>query len=106
MARSFRWRRSRYDRRAGLLVLSGLAVFVLGVFVTVVLGGGALIGRTDSPHVGLSIVATAVVALGFEPVQSRLERLAARWVHRGQLSPYEVLSRFSETVTGSYASEE
>jgi signal transduction histidine kinase len=89
-----------------LLVLSGLVLFVLLVYVVVVLGGGALIGHTSSPHVGLSVLATAVVALGFEPVRSRLEVLTSQAVHGGRQPPYEVLSRISQALTGSYSSEE
>jgi signal transduction histidine kinase len=99
-------RRSRREWLAAALVLAGLTVFVLLVYVVIVLGGGALIGHTDSPDVTLSVLATAVVALAFEPVQSRLEGRASRAVHGGQLSPYDVLSRFSETVTGSHPAEE
>ena len=73
---------------------------------SVVVGGGALIGRTDSPSLALSVLATAVVALGFEPVQSALEACAGRLVYGGLPTPYDVLSRFSETVTGGYATEE
>jgi signal transduction histidine kinase len=91
---------------ATLLVLSGLAVFVVVVYVVVVLGGGVLIGHTSSPQVGLSVLATAVVALAFGPVQSWLERLASKAVHAGKLSPYDVLTRFSKAVTGSFAAEE
>lgn len=104
-----RWRatgRSRPDRRARLLVLGGLGAFVVGTYVVVVLGGGALIGQTDSPNLALSVLATAVVALGFEPVQSRLEHAVTDLVHGGTPSPYDVLSRFSETVTGGYTTEE
>jgi signal transduction histidine kinase len=96
-----RWRREWRER---VLVLGGLAAFVVLVYVVVVLGGGALVGRTDSPDLTLSIVATAIVALGFEPVQRRLEALARE--RGGVASPYDVLSRFSETVTGGYPSEE
>ncbi len=94
------------DRRVRLIVLAGLAGFVGGVYVLVVVGGGALIGRTDSPSVTLSVLATAVVALGFEPVRARLEAYAGRLLHGGTASPYDVLSRFSETVTGGYATGE
>ena len=62
-----------------LLVLLGLAGFVIWVYVVVVLGGGAVIGRTDSPNVTLSVVATTVVALSFARVQRSLEHAAARW---------------------------
>jgi signal transduction histidine kinase len=97
---------ARGDRRARLLVWAGLAGFVVGVYVVVVLGGGALIGRTDSPNLALSVLATAVVALGFERVQEPLEEASRRLVAGGTPSPYDVLSRFSETVTGGYATEE
>jgi two-component sensor histidine kinase len=98
--------RTRHERRARAVVLAGLGVFVVGTYVVVVLGGGALVGQTDSPSLGLSVLATAVVALGFEPVQARLEAAATRLVRGGTPSPYDVLSRFSETVTGGYATEE
>jgi signal transduction histidine kinase len=99
-------RRSRSEVLGALVVLGGLTSFVLLVYVVVVLGGGALLGRTSSPHLGLSVLATAVVALGFDPVQTRLESVAARAVHGGQPSPYELLRRFSETLAGSHAAEE
>ncbi len=94
--------RSWQRRRARVVVVAGLAVFVVAVYVVVVLGGGALLGRTKSPDLILSVLATAVVALAFEPVQSRLEHLVAR----GTASPYDVLRRFSETVTSGYATDE
>ena len=73
---------------------------VTAVYVVVVLGGGLLIGHTDSPHVGLSILATAIVALGLEPLRSWLEAVAKRWVQGDRATPYDVLSRFSESLTG------
>jgi signal transduction histidine kinase len=91
---------------ADVLVLLGLAGFVLLVFVVVVLGGGALTGHNSSPDVTLSVLATALVALAFDPVQTRLEQAVARSVGASQSSPYDVLRAFSATVTGSYPSEE
>jgi len=87
-------------------VITGLVAFVITVYVVVVLGGGVLIGKTSSPSLPLSVLATAIVALAFEPVQTRLERAAAELLRGGAPSPYEVLSRFSENVTGSYPTEE
>lgn len=81
-------------------------VFVVLVYVVIVLGVGALIGHTSSPHLGLSVLATAVVALGFGPVQSWLETLMSRLVHGGRASPYEVLSRFSSDLTGTSAKDD
>ena len=78
-----------------LVVMVGLASFVIGAYVVVVLGGGAIIGRTDSPSLLLSVVATAAVALLFAPVQAALERVATRMGLRRSATPYDVLSRFS-----------
>jgi signal transduction histidine kinase len=98
--------RLRGDLLGRVVVLGGLAGFVVTTYVVVVLGGGALVGQTDSPDLTLSVLATAVVALGFEPVQHRLEQAARRLVDGGTPTPYDVLSRFSETVTGGYTTEE
>jgi signal transduction histidine kinase len=102
------WGRQRTGREqlAALLALGGLVVFVVLVYVLIVLGGGALIGHISSPHAGLSVLATAVVALSFGRVQSRLEAVMSRLVHGGSQSPYEVLSRFSPAVTGGSAKDD
>ncbi len=98
--------RLRRGGRHRLVVVVGLAVFVLGVYVIVVLGGGGLIGRTDSPSLPLSVLATAVVALMFAPVQAGLERAAASLGLAGTAAPYDVLRHFSQTVQDGYATEE
>jgi signal transduction histidine kinase len=89
--------------RNQLVVTVGMAGFVVGLYVVVVLGGGALIGRTESPSLPLSVLATAAVALFFAPVQAGLERVATMMGYGAAATPYDVLSRFSETVTGGYA---
>ena len=91
---------TRRDRRVALVVLGGTFLSVCAVYVVVVLGGGLLIGHTDSPHVGLSILATAIVALGLEPLSSWLEGVAKRWVQGDRATPYDVLSRFTESLAG------
>ena len=93
-------------RRATAVVWIGLAAYVLGVYLVLVLGGGALIGRTSSPHLGLSVLATTVVALGFERVQTWLDDWASRVILGGRRSPYDVLTRLAETATAEYPSEE
>lgn len=87
------------------VVFLGQAGFVVWVYVVVVLGGGALIGRTDSPSVPLSVLATTVVALSFARVQEALGRATTRW-GLARPSPYDVLSHFSDAVTGAYARDE
>ena len=88
------------------MVIVGMASFVVALYVVVVLGGGVIIGRADSPSLVLSVLATAAVALLFAPVQAGLERVATRMGYGGAATPYDVLSRFSETVTHGYATEE
>ena len=78
-----RWLHSWQER---VVVLGGLAVFVLAVYLVVVLGGGALVGRTDSPDLALSVLATVIVALGFEPVQHRLEAAVHRRLGHGAVA--------------------
>ncbi len=94
------------DPLVTLCVLGGLFVSVTAVYVVVVLGGGLLIGHTDSPQIGLSVLATAIVALGFEPVRARLQTAAQRWLRAGRPAPYDVLSGFTESLTGEGGQEE
>jgi len=78
------------QRTGRAVVVVGLVLFVMAVYVVVVLGGGALVGRTDSPSPALSVLATTVVALAFAPVQRRLERSSLRVA-----TPYDVMTRFA-----------
>src|SRR3954468_19173476 len=91
------------NRWARLTAVVGLAAYVVLVYAVIVLGGGAAIGHTGSPSLLLSVLATTVVALSFEPVRRWAETGAARLSPRRPTSPYDVLSHFSETVTGGYA---
>jgi signal transduction histidine kinase len=80
----------------GILAV-GLAGYVVIVYLVVVLGGGLLIGQTGSPNVVLSVLATTVVALGFEHARRTLGRVARR-LTGGARSPDEVLRHFSSRV--------
>ena len=93
-------------RWSRLTTAVGLAAYVVVVYAVIVLGGGALMGRTGSPSLSLSLLATVVVALTFERVRRWTESASARMFHRSGSSPYDVLSHFSETVTGGYATEQ
>ena len=92
--------------RHRLVVTGALACFVLALYAAVVLGGGVVLGQTEAPSLLLSVVATAAVALLFAPVQSAIERIASRVGHPAAATPYDVLSRFSEAVTGGYGAAE
>ena len=88
-----------------MVVWLGLAGFVVWVYVVVVLGGGAVIGHTDSPSVPLSVLATTVVALSVRSGAGR-SRTSHGEVGLGRATPYDVLSRFSDAVTSAYATDE
>src|SRR5881275_893168 len=94
------------NRWARLTTVVGLAAYVVLVYAVIVLGGGAVVGRTGSPSLPLSLLATGVVAVTFEPLRRWMQAGAERMFQRSGSSPYDVLSHFSETVTGGYATEE
>ena len=88
------------------LVYGSLAVFITAVYVGIAVGIGALVGGGGKPNLGLSILATAIVAVGFQPVRERVQRVANRLVYGRRATPYEVLSQFSERVAESYATDD
>jgi signal transduction histidine kinase len=88
------------------LVYGALAAFITVVYVGIVVGFGALIGNGGRPNLALSIVATAIVAVAFQPVRERLKKVANRLVYGKRATPYEVLSQFSERVAESYAAND
>jgi signal transduction histidine kinase len=88
------------------VVYGSLAVFITAVYVFVVVGLGALVGSSTGFNPGLSILATAVVAVAFQPVKERVERVANRLVYGPRATPYEVLSRFADGVAGAFETEE
>ena len=88
------------------LVYGALAAFITAVYVGIAVGIGTLIGGGGKPNLGLSIFATAIVALGFQPVRERVQKVANRLVYGQRATPYEVLSQFSQRVAESYATED
>jgi signal transduction histidine kinase len=88
------------------LVYGLLAAFITGVYVAIVVGIGSLAQRGARPSLGLSIVATAVVAVAFQPVRERVQRLANRLVYGRRATPYEVLADFAGRMAGAYAVED
>ncbi|HEV3289372.1 MAG TPA: GAF domain-containing sensor histidine kinase, partial [Streptosporangiaceae bacterium] len=89
------------------LVYGSLAAFITAVYVAIVVGVGSLIAQ-HGVRAGfwLSIAATAVVAVAFQPVRARVQHLANRLVYGRRATPYEVLAQFAERTAGTYATEE
>jgi signal transduction histidine kinase len=88
------------------VVYGSLAVFITAVYVGIAVGVGSLVGSGGRPNLGLSIVATAIVAVGFQPVRERVQRVANRLVYGERATPYEVLSEFSGRVAETYAADQ
>ncbi|TMF42054.1 MAG: hypothetical protein E6I24_12480, partial [Chloroflexi bacterium] len=63
------------------LVYGGLAAFITIVYVGVVVGIGTLVRSRGQFNLALSIVATALVAVAFQPVRQRVERWANQLVY-------------------------
>lgn len=85
------------------IVFAGLALFITTVYVAIVVGIGTRVGRGNPV---LSIGATAIVAVLFQPVRERVRRFANRVVYGERATPYDVLARFSDRVGGAYAAED
>ena len=88
------------------VVYGALAAFITGVYVAIVVGIGSLVGRGGQPNAALSILATGVVAVAFQPVRERVQRFANHLVYGKRATPYEVLSEFSDRLGGAYQTEE
>jgi signal transduction histidine kinase len=92
------------------IVYGSLAAFITLVYVVIVAGIGSLgpgfLQASSRPNLGLSIVATAVVAVAFQPVRERAQRLANRIVFGKRATPYEALSEFAGRMGASYAADD
>lgn len=89
------------------VVFGLLASFITAVYVGIVVGVGVLTGsRADDPNVGLSLLATAVVAAAFQPARQRARRIANRLVYGRRATPYEVMADFSARMAETVSTEE
>jgi signal transduction histidine kinase len=75
-----------------------LSAVLTGVYVAIVIGIGTLAGYSGGS--GLSVAAAVAVALLFQPVRQRAQRIANRLVYGERASPYQVLADFAEDMGG------
>ena len=75
-----------------------LSAVLTGVYVAIVIGIGTLAGYSGGS--GLSVAAAVAVALLFQPVRQRAQRIANRLVYGERASPYQVLADFAEDMAG------
>jgi signal transduction histidine kinase len=86
------------------LVYGAMAAFITAVYVAIVVGIGRSLG--SERNLGLSILATGLVAVAFQPVRGRVQRFANRLVYGERATPYEVLSAFSGGMARTVATED
>ncbi len=83
-----------------------LGLFITAVYVAIVVGVGAVAGQGDEPNLALAIAATAVVALLFQPVRSRVQLWANRLVYGERATPYSVLSELTARLSEAQSNEQ
>jgi len=86
------------------LVYGGLAAIITAAYFLIVVGIGAIVG--NSRQFLLSIITTAVIALAFQPLRQRAQRLANRLVYGRRATPYEALSQFSTHLSETFSHED
>ena len=86
------------------IVFGTLAVFITALYAATVVGIGTLIG--DASNLVLTVGATAVVAVAFEPVRARVQRWANRAVYGHRATPYEVLTSIVDELGTTSSSED
>src|ERR1700694_249578 len=86
------------------LVYGGLAAVITAVYILVVVNIWALVG--GSQRLWLSLITTAIIALAFQPLRDRAQRLANRLVYGRRAAAYGALSHFSEHLSKTYSHED
>jgi signal transduction histidine kinase len=88
------------------VVYLSLAAFITAVYIALVVGIGQAIGQHGRAGFGLSVLATAVVAVAFQPVRERVQRLANRLVYGRRATPYEALSELADQIGATVPADE
>jgi signal transduction histidine kinase len=84
------------------LVWLVMTAAVTGTYIGLVLGIGSLIGSQRS--LLLSLLATGLVAVGFQPLRLRVQRLTDRLLFGDRDDPYAVLARLGHHIEDSLSS--
>jgi signal transduction histidine kinase len=88
------------------LAYTALVTCVGLLYVGVVALVGTSIGERDGAGVPLAVAATILAAVAFQPIRTRLQRLADRVVFGPRESPYDLLRSFIGRTTRAYAAGE
>src|SRR5215203_1530924 len=83
------------------LVYGALTSCVVGIYVLAVVALGALFQAQG--NLGVSLLATGLVAVLFQPIRSRLQRGVNRLMYGERDDPYAVISRLGRRLEGALA---
>jgi signal transduction histidine kinase len=86
------------------IVFAILAAFITAFYAAIVVGIGSLIG--DASNLALTLGATALVAVVFEPVRARVQHWANRAVYGRRATPYEVLTAIVDDLATAASSDD
>jgi len=85
------------------LLYGALTAFIVGLYVLVVGVSGELLHQTGS--LVLSLLATGLIAVLFQPLRERLQRAVNRLLYGERDEPYAVLSRLGQRLESVLAPE-
>src|SRR5260370_42179322 len=88
------------------IVYGLLAVLITAVYVGIVACVGSVVHSAGGGNLALSIGATAIVAVAFQPVRAPLQRVANRLRYGQQATPHEVLPSFNDGRARAYAEDD
>ena len=78
------------------LIYGLLTAIVVGVYVLVV---GTLIAVfQNSGNLLISLIATGIVAVAFQPLRARLQQIVDKYIYGERNNPYAIISRLSERL--------
>ncbi|GHO76907.1 hypothetical protein KSD_46780 [Ktedonobacter sp. SOSP1-85] len=85
------------------LIYGALTAFVVALYVLVVVGLGALLQA--SGNLLISLLATGLVAVLFQPLRERLQQVVNRLLYGERTDPYKVISRLGSRLEAALAPE-
>ena len=85
------------------VVFGALAAAITAIYVGIVVGIGAAVGSAGRPNVGLSVAATAAVAVLIQPLRTWARRVANRLVYGKRATPHDVLTVLGERISEAYS---
>ena len=88
------------------LAYGALAVVITALYLGIVVGIGTFVGAAPASGPLLPIVATAIVAMAFQPLRSRLQRQANLLVYGRRVAPHEAMATLSRELAGTPTHDE